>query len=141
MRRTTPLLALSFLWAACATAEVRAREAWARLQVGMTREEVAGCIGGPDRTTRMPPQPGTVEQTVEVWGYEYSAPSAGEIMGAIAMLPVAAAFVMVAAKAGRIPDLPGGGAPGEPRFRAYRFWLGFGPDGRLRGVTSVEGVK
>ncbi len=74
------------------------------------------------------------DQTTEVWTYDIEGPPGPED---VAMFVLAAgALVLVVAAGGG-----GGGSIKGGSFDRYRFRVGFGPDGRVRGVTDLEGVK
>ena len=100
----------------------------------MTADEVRQSIGGPQSSQRLSPVAGVEDQTVEVWLYTYTpGPSAGEV----ALGVVAAALVVALVAAGGGAGGGGGGGGSD----TWRFVVGFGPDGRVRGVSGLEKVR
>lgn len=127
------LMAGSVLTSACAGGRTAGEERRVLVQPGMTAEEVRKAIGGPERTHRLDVVSGVQDQTVEVWSYVYATPpNAAEVTLEV----VAAALVVVALAAGFRGG--GGGGKSDPK---WRFVVGFGPDGRVRGVSNLEKVK
>jgi len=118
----------------CAGGAGKAEDRRVLVRPGMTSEEIRKAIGGPQRTHRVDAVPGVEDQTVEVWSYLYkSPPGAGEV----ALEVVAAALIVVVLAAG----LRGGGGGGGTSEPTWRFIVGFGADGRVRGVSSLEKVR
>jgi hypothetical protein len=115
----------------CASGKGTAEERRVLVKPGMTYEEVRGALGPPQRTLKLQPAPGIEDQTVEVWSYTYTpGPSAGEVALGI----VGAALVDASIAAGGW----GGGGGGGGGDSTWRFVVGFGLDGRVRGVTNLE---
>ena len=123
---------LALLFAACSSRQY-AEDRRALVEVGMPADEVRARIGPPERVIRVATSSAAADQTTEVWECEIEAPPhAGHF---VALVLSAGALVLVAASRG------GGTVGGGFDFPRYRFWVGFGPDGRVRGVTNLEGVK
>ena len=108
------------------------------VDVGMTGQEVSQRIGRPSKVVPVTPTPGVADQTVEAWMYTLKIPP--EAGDAAEFALGAGALVLLCAATGRSI------APPFPEFliRAKghcTFWVGFGPDGRARGVTNLEEVR
>jgi hypothetical protein len=124
--------ALALLFAACSSRPY-AEERRALVEVRMTADVVRARIGNPGRVIRVATSSAAADQTTEVWECGIDAPpTAGELP---ALARAAGALVLVVAARGGGSM---GGGSGSPR---YRFWVGFGADRRVRGVTHLEGVK
>lgn len=76
------------------------------IDAGMTAQEVRERIGNPRRVFPVTPAPGTDDQTVEVWAYEYSTRAAPGVVVGLAIVGFALLAVVVAA---------GGEGRGRPR--------------------------
>lgn len=138
MSRVRALVVVAFgaslLFRGCASGPGPAEDRRVLVEPGMTGEEVRAKIGPPGRILRLDPAPNIEQQTVEVWTYAYApGPSAGEVALSIA----GSALVVVAIAAGGNCGVTGGG----PRGPLYRFAVGFGRDGRVRGVTELEKLR
>jgi hypothetical protein len=126
----------------CASGAQKAHEAWSQLAPGMTRDEVRHRIGSPLKSYQVDPVPGVPAQTVEVWLYSYSGTEITAAEFAAGVILLAAAFAVAAASikggggGGWGGGWGGGGGGGDPD--TYRFFIGFGADGRVREVTMIE---
>jgi hypothetical protein len=126
--------------AACSVSRDYAESRRVLVDVGMSGEEVRRAVGGPTRIVEVPSVPGVAEQTVLVWQYDIDRiPDASVILD---LALAAGALVLVGALAA------GGGGSGLGGVKVgggggtrYRFWVGFGADGRVRGVTNLERVR
>jgi hypothetical protein len=122
----------------CAHPRVRQEEKRVLVDVGMSGRDVAQRIGRPSKVFAVEPVAGAADQTVEVWAYTMKIPPD---MGDAAEFALGAgALVVLGAATGRVS------APPFPEFliRAKgrcSFWVGFGSDGRVRGVTNLEEVR
>jgi hypothetical protein len=122
----------------CAHPRVRQEEKRVLVDLGMSGQEVARRIGRPSKVFAVEPAPGIPDQTVEVWAYTMKIPPD---MGDAAEFALGAgALVVLGAATGR------GVAPPFPEFLTRAkgrcsFWVGFGADGRVRGVTNLEEVR
>ena len=130
MRRLSAVVVL--LFAACSSRPY-AEDRRALVEVGMPADEVRARIGAPERVIKVATSSAAADQTTEVWECEIEAPPTPGHFAALVL--AAGALVLVVAAGG------GGSVGGGPAFPRYRFWVGFGPDGRVRGVTNLEGVK
>ncbi|HEX7898274.1 MAG TPA: hypothetical protein VF950_10975 [Planctomycetota bacterium] len=130
MRRLAAVVAL--LFAACSSREY-AESRRTLIEVGMSSVEVRERFGAPERVIRVATSSAAADQTTEVWECEIEAPPTPGHFAALVL--AAGALVLVVAAGG------GGSVGGGPGFPRYRFWVGFGSDGRVRGVTKLEGVK
>jgi len=108
------------------------------VEVGMTAREVVNRIGRPDRINSVAAVPGVQDQTVVVWVYTINPPPD---LGDTAEFALGAgALVAFTAATGR-------GDPLQPILNGPRgkgrctFWVGFGSDGRVRGVTNLEQAR
>lgn len=138
MRRQGVAVALAValvLPSGCADHRVWAEERRVLIESGMSAEDVRRRLGAPARVFPVAPVPGVAEQTTEVWSYAYEpAPDVRDIANLV--LAAGALILIVGARGG---GSVGGGIGG--RGSSYRFWVGFGADGRVRGVTNLEEVK
>ena len=135
MRRRAAVLAI--LFAGCSSREY-AESRRTLIQPGMSSAEVRECFGAPERVIRVATSSAAADQTTEVWECEIEAPPGPGHFVAL-VLTAAGALIAVAAavKGGGGGSFSGGGLD----FPTYRFWVGFGPDGRVRGVTRLEKLK
>jgi hypothetical protein len=135
------LLAACTLVQGCAGGSIeRLRQHCDFVQVGATREDVLRDLGPPAKVHHLMPDPGGADQTVEVWSYTFTisrGPGVGAVIVCI-VLVVLLIFLLAAAGGrsfgGSGPGGPGGG--GE----VWRFCIGFGTDGRVRGVSVLEPI-
>jgi hypothetical protein len=137
--RFLSLLALGLLVStACGTPRERAEERRVLVEVGMTGLDVQRHIGRPAKVFAIDPSPGVADQTVEVWAYTYKPPA--DLGDAVEVGVTAGALVVLCiATEGRDSSFLGG-----IRLRnkgRCAFWVGFGADGRVRGVTNLEEVR
>jgi len=104
----------------------------------MTSREVVNRIGRPNRVTPVAAAEGVKDQTVEVWVYTIKPPP--DLGDAAEFALGAGALVVLSAATGR-------GDPIQPILNGPRgkgrctFWVGFGSDGRVRGVTNLEQAR
>ncbi|HVE42385.1 MAG TPA: hypothetical protein VNM14_21050 [Planctomycetota bacterium] len=131
-------LGLLLISSGCAHPRVRQEEKRVLVDVGMTGREVSQRIGRPSKVFAVEPVPGAKDQTVEVWAYTMKIPP--DLGDAAEFAIGAGALVVLSAATGRVD------APPFPEFllRAKgrcSFWVGFGSDGRVRGVTNLEELR
>lgn len=104
----------------------------------MHADDVRARFGGPARTIKVATSSTAVDQTTEIWECEIEAPPGpGHFAALVLSAGALIAVTVVAAKGGGAVNFGGGGFD----FPTYRFWVGFGPDGRVRGVTNLEKLK
>ena len=107
------------------------------IEVGMTGREVVGRIGRPSKIVPVAAAPGVTDQTVEVWSFTMvPPPDLGD--AACFALSAGALVVVAAASHGKTA---GGVSFGKSGRGRCTFWIGFGADGRVRGVTDLEEVR
>ncbi len=144
------ILSLSMLLSGCGTSMERIKEQQQLIKTGLTRDEVRGAIGSPDKTYAVEPEPGVKDQTVEVWSYTYKVAGGYDLAVIVIGIAVLALVVVVAAAAaggkgggGGFGGLGGGGGGGSDSNEGstWRFCVGFGPDGKVRGISSLERIK
>jgi hypothetical protein len=108
------------------------------IDVGMTAREVVAKIGRPTRVTPIAPAEGVQDQTIEVWAYSIKPPP--DLGDAAEFVLLSGALVVLSA-ATRTGD------PIKPILDGPRgkgrctFWVGFGADGKVRGVTKLEQAR
>jgi len=108
------------------------------VDVGMTAREVVAKIGRPTRVTPIAPAPGVPDQTLEVWAYSIKPPP--DLGDAAEFVLLSGTLVVLSAATGR-------GDPIQPILNGPRgkgrctFWVGFGADGKVRGVTNLEQAR
>ena len=108
------------------------------VEVGMTARELVDRIGRPQKVFPVARAGDVPDQTVEVWAYQLKAPPD---LGDTAEFVVNAGMLVVFVGATGGSD-PQGIGPLYPRSKGYcTFWVGFGFDGKVRGVTTVEMTK
>lgn len=104
----------------------------------MTGREVINRIGQPAKAFPVAPAGQSPDQTVEVWAYSLKVPPD---FGDAAEFVVDAGAIAILIVASRGNDLADIGKLG-PRSKGFcTFWVGFGADGKVRGVTTVEMTK
>jgi hypothetical protein len=134
-RWSFPVLGLLFLVSAgCGTTREQAEERRVLVEVGMTGREVVGRIGRPSKVFPLDPAPGVADQTVEVWAYTMKPPPDLDSMAEFT-LSAGALVILCVASNGR--DTSGFGSL-RIRGKPCSFWVGFGPDGKVRGVTNLQ---
>ena len=137
-------LAVAFLLLAppgCVSQRRYAEERRTLIDVGMAGDEVRARIGRPWKVLPVATADGVADQTVEVWVYALTPPpGAAEIVG---LVLVAGALIVAAGAGSGSGDFLKGWSSGggDSRSAKWRFWVGFGPDGRVRGVTNLEKSK
>jgi hypothetical protein len=133
------VLGLTFLlFAGCGPTRQEAEARRVLVDVGMTGQDVVRTLGRPSRVFPLEPAAGVADQTVEVWAYTIKPPpDLGDV--ADFALTAGALVVFCVASEGRST-----GGVGSLRIRGKArcsFWVGFGPDGRVRGVTNLEETR
>jgi len=104
----------------------------------MTGRDVVDRIGRPTRVFPVVRTPQVTDQTIEVWAYILKAPPD---LGDAAEFAIAAGALVVFAVATKGNDTHGIGGFGQTNKGRCTFWVGFGPDGRVRGVTDLDVVR
>jgi hypothetical protein len=128
------LLALS----SCGPSRDQLEERRVLVDVGMTAREVVAKIGRPTRVTPIAAAEGVPDQTVEVWAYSIKPPPD---LGDAAEFVLLSGTLVVLCAATRTGD------PLQPILNGPRgkgrctFWVGFGADGKVRGVTNLEQAR
>lgn len=108
------------------------------VEVGMTGQEVVKRIGRPSKAFAVDPVPGVAEQTVEVWAYTMKVPPGIDDAVEVGLNTGALVLLCVATGGHDSTVLNGIKVPNKGSFA---FWVGFGRDGRVRGVTNLELVR
>jgi hypothetical protein len=125
---------LLLLCAGCGTTREQAEARRVLVDVGMTGKEVVNRLGRPSKVFPLEPAPGVADQTVEVWAYTIKPPpDLGDVVDF--GLTAGALVVFCVASNGRDTTLFG-----SLRIRGKSrcsFWVGFGSDGKVRGVTNL----
>jgi hypothetical protein len=126
-----------FSLGACTATHTRNKAEGRRVLVepGMTGHDVQGRIGNPNKVFPVQPVPGVTEQTVMVWEYTMKPPAGWEDA---AEFVVASGALVVVAVASKGNNLNGVGGFGSSNRGTCTFWIGFGPDGKVRGVSPLE---
>lgn len=104
----------------------------------MTGRDVVDRIGRPSKVFPVARTAELKDQTIEVWAYILKIPPD---LGDAAEFAVAAGALVVFAVATKGNDTRGIGGLGVKGKGSCTFWVGFGPDGRVRGVTDVDVVR
>lgn len=107
------------------------------IDVGITGREVVARIGRPSKVVPVAVAPGVTDQTVEVWSYTMTPPPD---LGDAACFVISAG-ALVALSAANHGRNVGGVSFGKSGRGRCTFWIGFGADGRVRGVTDLEEVR
>jgi hypothetical protein len=135
VRRSIALVLL--LLAACGTTRSRAEGRRVLVEPGMAGRDVVGRIGRPTKVFPVYRTSDIADQTVEVWAYSKTpAITFGESVD----LVVAAGALVAIAVGSKGNDVNGIGGLGSNRGH-LTFWIGFGADGRVRGVSTMERTK
>lgn len=136
MRSWVALLGLGLLLSTgCSSTRTKAEERRVLIGVGMSGREVVDRIGRPSKAFPVTGADGAKDQTVEVWAYTMTPPP-GVSEAVEFALEAGALVVLTAANKGNGPNsLPGIKTRGKGRCT---FWVGFGADGRVRGVTDLQ---
>src|SRR5581483_4298642 len=129
---------LILLLSGCSSTRERAEERRVLVEVGMTGREVQQRIGRPSKVFSVEPAPGIADQTVEVWAYTMKIPP--DLGDAVTVgLNAGALVILCVATKGNDSTLLN--AIKIPNKGRCAFWVGFGADGRVRGVTNLEEVR
>ena len=127
------LASMSLIPCGCSSTQARAEERRVLVEVGMTGRDVQQRIGRPTKSFSVEPAPGVTDQTVEVWAYTMKIPpDLGDVVEF--GLSAGALVVLCVATEGRDSSVLNG-IKIRNKGRCA-FWVGFGPDGRVRGVTN-----
>jgi len=124
--------------ASCGPTRDQLEERRVLVDVGMTARQVVDKIGRPTRVAPVAGAPGVQDQTVEVWAYSIKPPPD---LGDAAEFTLLAGTLVVLCAATKSGD------PIQPILNGPRgkgrctFWVGFGADGRVRGVTNLEQAR
>lgn len=122
----------------CGTTREELEDRRVLVDVGMTAREVVDRIGRPTRITPVAAAPEVKDQTVFVWAYSIKPPP--DLGDAAEFVLLSGTLVVLTAATGR-------GDPIQPILNGPRgkgrctFWVGFGADGRVRGVTNLEQAR
>ena len=101
----------------------------------MTGQDVVRSIGRPTKVFPLEPAAGVADQTVEVWAYTIKPPpDLGDVTEFA--LNTGALVVFCVATQGRSSG--GFGSLTIHRKSRVTFWVGFGSDGKVRGVTNLQ---
>jgi hypothetical protein len=127
-------LALTILLSACGPSRQQAEDRRVLVEVGMSGQDVVRSIGRPTRIFPLEPAAGVADQTVEVWAYTIKPPpDLGDVTDFA--LTTGALVVLCVASQGRDPGFGSLRIRGKSRVT---FWVGFGSDGKVRGVTNLQ---
>lgn len=130
--------AVLLLLSGCGPSRDQLEERRVLIDVGMTAREVVAKIGRPTRITPITPAEGVPDQTLEVWAYSIKPPP--DLGDAAEFVLLSGTLVVLSAATGR-------GDPIQPILNGPRgkgrctFWVGFGADGKVRGVTNLEQAR
>lgn len=131
-------LALLLSCGGAAATRARSEERRVLVEVGMSGPEVVRHIGRPSKVFAVEPVPGVADQTVEVWAYTMKVPPD---LGDVVEVGLAAGALVVLCAATNRGD---GNLLNAIRIRgkgSCSFWVGFGADGRVRGVTNLAEAR
>ena len=123
------------LLAGCGTSRAKAEEKRVLVEVGMSARDVVGRIGRPAKVFPVARETDQADQTVEVWAYNMKVPP--DLGDAAEVVVNAGALValVVLSKGNDVNQIGNVG----PRNKGYfTFWVGFGFDGKVRGVSTLE---
>ena len=121
-------------FAACGPTREQAEARRVLVDVGMTGQDVVRSIGRPTKVFPLDPAPGVKDQTVEVWAYTIKPPpDLGDVTDFA--VTTGALVVLCVASQGRDPGFGSLRIRGKSRVT---FWVGFGTDGKVRGVTNLQ---
>lgn len=132
------IVGLPVLLSACASTRTKSEEHRVLVEVGMTAKELRSRIGAPAKAFAIAPTPGVEDQTVEVWEYSMTPPPGFEDAAQIALAAGALVVFTVATNGRDTTGLQGFHLTPKSRFT---FWVGFGSDGRVRGVTNLRELR
>ena len=137
MRRAFAVL---LILASCGPTRDEHEERRTLVDVGMTARQVVEKIGRPTRVTPIVAAAGVEDQTVEVWAYSIKPPpDLGD--AAEFVLLSGALVVLTAATRGNSNDPVQEILKGPRGKGRCTFWVGFGADGKVRGVTNLEQAR
>jgi len=122
----------------CSSTRAKAEGRRVLVEVGMTGREVVDRIGRPSKVFPVARTPEVSDQTIEVWEYTLKTPPD---LGDAAEFAVAAGALVVFAVATKGNDTHGIGGLGLKSKGRCTFWVGYGSDGRVRGVTDVGLIR
>jgi len=128
-----PLIAAS-----CGSTRDQLEERRVLIDVGMTAREVVSRIGRPDRVSPIAAASGVQDQTVEVWAYTIKPPPDLGDAAEFVLLSGALVVLTAATRTGDPVQEILKGPRGKGRCT---FWVGFGADGKVRGVTNLEQAR
>jgi hypothetical protein len=120
--------------AACGTTRQQAEERRVLVDVGMTGKEVVNRLGRPSKVFHLEPAPNVTDQTVEVWAYTIKPPPD---LGDVVDFGLTAGALVVFCVASNGRDTTGIGSLRIRGKARCSFWVGFGSDGKVRGVTNL----
>ena len=126
-------LALLLPSGCCYSTREQAEERRVLVDVGMTGQEVVRRIGRPSRVFPVAPEPGVADQTIEVWAYTMTPPPDLGDAAEFTLTAGALVALCVVTKGRDTAVLNLGRRKGR-----CTFWVGFGADGKVRGVTNLE---
>ena len=133
------LLGLTLLLSAgCGSTRQQAEERRVLVDVGMTGREVVQRIGRPSKVFPLDAAPGVADQTVEVWAYTMKPPPD---LGDAAEFALTAGALVIFCVATEGRDTTGLGSLRIRGKGRCTFWVGFGSDGKVRGVTNLEETR
>ena len=133
-----PAFAFLLVLSGCGPTRDQLEDRRVLVDVGMTARDVVAKIGRPTRVTPIVPAAGVQDQTVEVWTYTIKPPP--DLGDAAEFVLLSGTLVVLSAATGR-------GDPIQPILNGPRgkgrctFWVGFGADGKVRGVTNLEQAR
>ncbi len=132
------LLAGSILVQGCTgTSFERIKAQHASVRRGSTKDDVRRGVGAPGKVYTI--HPAVSDETVEIWRYTLVTSKGTEAAMVIVGVVLIVLLLVVLAAAGGGGNFGGmGGSSGNTQ---WRFFVGFGADGRVRGVSSLEPLK
>lgn len=106
------------------------------IDVGMSARDVVARIGRPTKIVPVAGASGAGDQTVEVWSYTLVPPID---------LGDAACFALSGGALIALSVATNGRNIGNVELKSHKgrcsFWIGFGADGKVRGVTDLQEVR
>ena len=137
-RFAVALILLLLIPAGCGSSREHLEERRVLIDVGMTARDVVARIGRPSRISPVAAAPGVQDQTVEVWAYTIKPPPDLGDAAEFVLLSGALVVLSAATRSGDPTQEILKGPRGKGRCT---FWVGFGADGRVRGVTNLEQAR